>query len=216
MSKHLLPEKLKDFFHFEELRPAQKKAIEAGLFNKENLLICTPTGSGKTMVAEFAFLDYFFEKKGKCLYIVPLKALASEKYNDFKKKYEKTGLKVGISVGDFESDDNYLANYDVILTTSEKLDSMIRHKLVWLNDVKLLIIDEIHLLHDATRGPTLEMVITMFRKINPNIQIIGLSATIGNPNDLADWLSAKIVLDNFRPCKLHEGIYYDGNIEFYD
>lgn len=90
------------------------------------------------------------------MYVVPLKALANEKYKDFKQKYEKCGLKVGISVGDFDSDDNYLANYDVILTTSEKLDSMIRHRLVWLDSVKLLIIDEIHLLHDQTRGPVLE------------------------------------------------------------
>jgi helicase len=216
MSKHLLPDRLHEFFPFEELRPSQKKAVEAGLFEQKNLLVCTPTGSGKTLVAEFAFLDYFFEKKGKCLYIVPLKALASEKYSDFKKKYQNAGLKVGISVGDFESDDNYLSNYDVILTTSEKLDSMIRHKLVWLYDVKLLIIDEIHLLHDSSRGPTLEMVITMFRKINPKIQIIGLSATIGNPKDLSDWLDAKLVIDNFRPCKLKQGIYFDGEVEFYD
>jgi helicase len=216
MTREKLPAKLREFFPFNELRPAQRKAIEAGLFLHKNLLICTPTGSGKTQVAEFAFLDFFFEKKGKALYVVPLKALANEKYNDFKRKYEKCGLKVGISIGDFDSDDNYLSNYDVILTTSEKLDSMIRHRLVWLHEVKLLIIDEIHLLHDQTRGPTLEMVITMFRKLNPKIQIIGLSATIGNPKDLCDWLSAELVLDNFRPCKLHEGIYLDGQIEFYE
>ncbi|MFA6089523.1 MAG: DEAD/DEAH box helicase [Candidatus Woesearchaeota archaeon] len=216
MTHNNLPVKIKALFPFPELRPAQKKSIEAGLFDRKNILVCTPTGSGKTQVAEFAMLNYFFENLGKTMYVVPLKALASEKFNDFKNKYEKIGLKVGMSIGDLDNEEPYLSNYDVIITTSEKLDSMIRHKLVWIHDVKLLIIDEIHLLNDSTRGPTLEMVITMLRKLIPKMQIIGLSATIGNPSDLADWLNAKLVLDNFRPCPLKEGIYFDGKLEFYD
>ena len=195
------------------LRPAQYKAIDAGLFNDKNLLICTPTASGKTLVAELAIMNAIFHDKGKCVYIVPLKALANEKYNFFKSMHE---FRTAISSGDIDSDDSYLEKYDLIITTSEKFDSLIRHKTPWLNKIKVVIIDEIHLLHDSTRGPTLEVIITILKRILKNLQIIGLSATIGNPGDLAKWLNAELVLDDWRPVKLHKGIYLDGEIEFYE
>jgi len=195
------------------LRPAQYKAIDAGLFNDKNLLICTPTASGKTLVAELAIMNAIFHDKGKCVYIVPLKALANEKFEHFKNMHD---FKTAISSGDIDSDDSYLANYDLIITTSEKFDSLIRHHVAWLSKVKVVIIDEIHLLNDSSRGPTLEIVITILRKILKNMQLIGLSATIGNPQDLARWLDAELVLDDWRPVKLHKGIYLDGQIEFYE
>jgi len=99
--------------------------------------------------------------------------------------------------------------------TSEKLDSLIRHHSPWLSMVKTIIIDEIHLLNDIERGPTLEILITLLKKLLKNVQIIGLSATIGNPEELAEWLSADLVEDDWRPVKLHKGIYHDGEIEFY-
>ena len=70
---------------FSELRPCQFKAINKGLFEDKNLLVCTPTASGKTLVAELGALNAIYHDKGKAVYIVPLKALASEKYKDFKK-----------------------------------------------------------------------------------------------------------------------------------
>ena len=70
-----------------ELRPSQEKAVKKGLLKKSNLLICTPTASGKTLIAEFAMLKQILEKGGKAVYIVPLKALATEKYKEFKKRY---------------------------------------------------------------------------------------------------------------------------------
>lgn len=217
MSKDLLPDKIKAIYPHDSLRPSQEKAIKAGLFKDYNLVVCTPTGSGKTQVAEFAFLNYFFNQKGKAVYVVPLKALAQEKYKEFKEKYSKIGLRVAISIGDTdEKDTGYLKGFDILITTSEKLDSLIRHKSVFIDFVKLLIIDEIHLLNDVGRGPTLEMVITMMKVLHPDIQVLGLSATIGNPEELADWLDAKLVEDDFRPCKLHQGIYLDGEIEFED
>jgi len=76
-----------------ELRPAQVKAIEKGLLDGKNLLVCTPTASGKTLIAELAALKSIIEGNGKAIYIVPLKALASEKYKDLrniKKKISAT------------------------------------------------------------------------------------------------------------------------------
>jgi len=198
----------------DNLRPAQEKAIKAGLLKQKNLLVCTPTASGKTLIAEFAFLNHILNGGGKAVYIVPLKALATEKFKDFKRKYSSL-LRVGISIGDLDSSDPYLANYDLIITTSEKLDSLIRHKADWIKDVSLIIIDEIHLLNDVERGPTLEVVITIFKQMKKDLQILGLSATIGNPKELSEWLDAKLIIDSWRPVELKKGICVDNEIEFY-
>ena len=196
-----------------DLRPSQEKAINAGLFEKNNLLICTPTASGKTFVAELAFLDNIMKDAGKTIYIVPLKALASEKYKEFSKRY-KDIAKIGISIGNTDSAEPYLDKYDIIVTTSEKFDSLIRHHTPWLNKVSTLILDEIHLLNDSTRGPTLEIIITLLRQVIKDIHIIGLSATIGNPKELSSWLDAELVVDYWRPVELREGVYLNGSINY--
>tara|TARA_Y100000310_G_scaffold241784_1_gene245901 strand:+ start:65539 stop:66210 length:672 start_codon:yes stop_codon:yes gene_type:complete len=196
-----------------KLRPAQEKAINKGLLDRKNLLVCTPTASGKTLIAELAALKSIIDGNGKAIYIVPLKALASEKYKDFKKRYDGVA-KVALSIGDIDSSDSYLVDYDLIIVTAEKLDSLIRHHAPWLSLISTIIIDEIHLLNDAGRGPTLEILITILRQLLKKSQIIGLSATIGNPKELAEWLDAELVEDDWRPVKLHKGVYLDGEIEF--
>lgn len=196
----------------EDLRPSQEKSIEAGLFEGKNLLVCTPTASGKTLVGEFAALNSIFERKGKALYIVPLKALANEKYKEFKKKYPT--LKISVSVGDLDSEEPYLHKSDLILLTTEKLDSLLRHRISWLNEVGVIVIDEVHLLDSQSRGPTLEFVITLLKEILSNFQLIALSATIGNPKELAEWLDASLIQDSWRPTQLKQGILLENEIEF--
>jgi helicase len=196
-----------------DMRPSQEKAINSGLLERKNLLICTPTASGKTLIAELAMLQGIYNNIGKAVYIVPLKALATEKYNEFKERYKN--VKVVLSIGDTDSADSYLEKYDLIITVSEKLDSLIRHNASWLRHVSTIIIDEIHLLNDQSRGPTLEVVITLLRQILKKAQFIGLSATIGNPRELAEWLDANLVEDEWRPIELRKGIYFDGEVEFY-
>ena len=107
-----------------------------------------------------------------------------------------------------------MIDYDFIFTTSEKLDSLTRHNSPWLKYVKTVIIDEIHLLNDPGRGPTLEILITILKKLLPKMQLIALSATIGNPEELSEWLDAELVIDKWRPVKLEEGVYLDGEIDF--
>jgi helicase len=196
-----------------DLRPAQEKAVNAGLLDGKNLLVCTPTASGKTLIAELASVKRILDRKGKAVYIVPLKALASEKYRDFKDRYDKV-CGIALSVGDIDKNDSYLGQHDLIITTSEKLDSLIRHHAAWIGQISTVIIDEIHLLNDPERGPTLEILITMLRML-VNAQIIGLSATIGNPEELAAWLGAELVIDDWRPVELKKGIYLDGEVTFY-
>ncbi len=197
---------------FYVLRPCQAKAIDAGLFKDKNLLVCTPTASGKTLVAELAALNAIYHDQGKVVYVVPLRALASEKVKDFKKDYPE--LKVALTSGDMDATDAYLEKYQWIVTTSEKLDSLLRHQVSWVRDIKVVVIDEIHLLNDPSRGPTLEVLITLLRKLLKP-QLVGLSATIGNAKELAAWLDAKLVLDDWRPVRLDKGVYLEGKAEFW-
>jgi|TARA_Y100000310_G_scaffold240719_1_gene244613 helicase len=214
--KKRIPKELYDILDKEikNLRPAQEKAVKEGLLEGNNLLVCTPTASGKTLIAELAALSSIIQNKGKTIYIVPLKALATEKFRDFKRKYSKIA-KVALSIGDRDSSDPHLAEYDLIVTTSEKLDSLIRHHSPWISNIATIIVDEIHLLNDHTRGPTLEILLTILKKLLKKAQIIALSATIGNAEELSEWLDADLVVDDWRPVKLDKGIYLDGKIEFY-
>lgn len=213
--KKKIPQKLYDVLspEIKELRPAQEKAIKKGLLDGKSLLVCTPTASGKTLIAELAALKCILEHKGKAIYIVPLRALASEKFKEFSLKYGKF-IKIALSIGEMDSADSYLVDYDLIITTSEKLDSLIRHHTPWLKSVGVVVVDEIHLLNDPSRGPTLEILLTILKDILPKTQFLGLSATIGNPEELAEWLNAEAILDTWRPVKLYQGVYLDGKIEF--
>ena len=210
-----LPKRLYEILEKEitSLRPAQEKAVNSGLFEGKNLLVCTPTASGKTLIAELAAIKAVIENKGKAVYVVPLRSLANEKFRDFKKRYSGVA-KVALSIGDIDSSDPYLADYDLVVCTAEKLDSLIRHKSPFLRLITILVIDEVHMLNDPGRGPTLEILITIMREMLKNIQIIALSATIGNPEELAEWLNAKLVVDDWRPVALHKGVLHQGKIEF--
>ncbi|KHO45295.1 MAG: helicase [archaeon GW2011_AR4] len=198
-----------------DLRPAQEKAVQAGLLEKKSVLVCTPTASGKTNIAVLAMLSSILQDKGKALYVVPLKALASEKYGDFQDRFGHL-IRIGISIGQLDSKEPNLVDKDLIIATSEKLDSLLRHHVPWIHEVKVLVIDEIHLLNDPGRGPTLEVLITLLRQILPHLQIVGLSATIGNPEELAEWLGAALVIDDWRPVKLEKGVYFQNKIEFFE
>ncbi len=194
----------------ETLRPAQVKSIKKGLLAGNNLLVCTPTASGKTLIAELAMINSIYNRKGKAVYIVPLKALATEKYRHFKRTYRD--IRVAISIGDMDSPEPYLDSYDLIVTTSEKLDSLIRHRSPWIRDLATVIIDEIHLMNDPGRGPTLEILITILQTML-KCQLIGLSATIGNPEELSGWLKAELVIDRWRPVELKQGVMLENKVD---
>jgi len=194
-----------------ELYPPQAEAVEKGLLDN-NILAAIPTASGKTLLSELAMLSAI-RSGGKALYIVPLRALASEKYDQFS-KFREIGVKVGISTGDLDSRDEYLGDNDIIVATSEKADSLLRNETHWIHDLTTLVVDEIHLLDSPDRGPTLEVTIAKLRKIIPRLHIIALSATVGNANEIADWLDAECVRSEWRPVDLREGVLLDGTIHF--
>ena len=208
-----LPDYFKQYYmKFPTLTPIQEKAIKAGLLEQKSLLTCAPTASGKTLVATMAIVHTL--GKGKALYLVPLKALANEKFKEYQQLLQSTSYQVSLATGDMDSESNYLAKYDLLILTTEKLDSLLRHRVTWLTDVKTVVIDEIHLLNDPTRGPTLEVILTLLKTmLTP--QLIGLSATIGNPQELASWLDATLVQDTWRPVELKQGIHVRGKTQFY-
>jgi len=198
----------------EKLNPPQEKAVEAGILQGRSAVVASPTASGKTAIAEFAFLKRILEDKKTCVYIVPLRALAQEKYNDFK-RYEQLGVDVAVSVGDYDSSSSWLGNKDLIITTSEKMDSILRHDPSWTEDIGLVVSDEIHLLNDESRGPTLEVTLTRLRQLT-DAQILGLSATISNADELAEWLDSELVSSDYRPVELYEGVYNGHEVNFSD
>ena len=191
----------------ERLYPPQIDSLAGGLLSDKNLVISFPTATGKTLLAEICFLEYFLKRpKKKMLYLAPLKALSAEKLQDFK-YLEKIGIKLRLSTGDYDQEDIDWQNFDLLITTNEKLDSLIRnnpHR--FRNDIGLVVVDEIHLLDDFNRGPTLEVAIVKLRMLNVSIKILALSATISNAEELAQWLNASLIQTSWRSVPILEGI----------
>lgn len=199
---------------FDELYPPQAAALPKALAGK-NLVVSSPTASGKTLIAYITALKAIIESGKKVLYIVPLKALASEKKDDMD-KFSHLKIKTAISIGDLDSEDKWLENADFIVATSEKADSLIRHGSNVVENLGLIIADEIHLIHDPLRGPTIEVALTKLKRRCKNAQIIALSATISNAGDIAMWLDADLIEMNWRSIPLYEGVYYNREITFDD
>ncbi|MDE2027264.1 MAG: DEAD/DEAH box helicase [Candidatus Omnitrophica bacterium] len=199
------------------LHPPQAEAIRKGVLDKKSVVMAVPTAAGKTLVAELCMLKSILQHEGKALYIAPLKALASEKYHEFKKKYEPLGIKVGIATGDLDSPSKYLDRYQILIATAEKVDSILRSKGTWLiNSLSVIVLDEIHFIDDESRGPTLEILTARIKQMKPDIQILALSATISNAQEIAGWLQANLALSHWRPIPLKEGVYFNNRIFFND
>ncbi|HMF33160.1 MAG TPA: DEAD/DEAH box helicase, partial [Candidatus Lokiarchaeia archaeon] len=202
-----------------ELYPPQARAIEEGDPSK-NIVIAIPTAAGKTLIAEIFMLTHILFPdsgiRGKAMYLTPLKALATEQYHTFKTHWDPLGVRVTFSTGDFDRVDKNLFNNDIIVLTNEKADSILRNHPELLAGVSCVVADEIHLMNDESRGVTLELILTKIRKLSPQTQIVGLSATINNAHELASWLDATLIQDDWRPVPLKEGAFLDHEIIFAD
>ncbi len=170
--------------------------------------------SGKTLLALMA--GYVKAKqRRKVVYLAPLRALASEKYQEFS-EFSRFGLQTTISTGDYESSGEHLGRADIIVLTNERFDSVMRHKVSWINAVGLFIADEVHLAGNDRRGPTLEMILTKALHLGLDAQLLALSATISNVKTIAEWLKAVPVELDWRPVPLREGVYDYSRIIFTD
>jgi helicase len=214
-----LPEEFTSFLNsqgFVNLYPPQAAAVEAGLLEGKNLLIASPTASGKTLIAALAAYKRIVEEKRKVVYLCPLRALASEKYAEFRNLLERFGVRCVISTGDFDSAGDALKNYDLLVLTNEKFDSLLRHGIPWLPDVGLFISDEVHLAGSGDRGPTLEMILTKVIHSGVKAQLLSLSATVSNAEEIAGWLRSDLVELTWRPVPLRQGVYDHGRVWFGD
>ena len=201
---------------YEKLFPPQADSVKSGLLKGKSILVSAPTASGKTLIAILAMLSFLSKNTaGKVVYLSPLRALAAEKFSEFK-KLEKvvTGkkIKVAISTGDFEGLEKNLEKSNILILTNEKMDSIIRHGAEWIDEIGLVISDEVHLIGDESRGPTLEMILTQLKLLDTTPQLVGLSATITNSDEIADWLSCKLVKNDWRPVPLSEGVCDAGKV----
>ena len=204
----------------ETLYPPQEEAFKAGVLKGRNLVLATPTASGKTLVAVLCALKHVIEEGGKVLYLTPLRALAWEKYEEFLKFSgieKRNGEKVStaLSTGDYDSSSPWLGRYDIIVTTNEKCDSLLRHRAPWIGEITLVVADEVHLI-GSDRGPTLEVILARMRQIKPDVQVLALSATIRNADEISEWLGAETVSTEWRPVELREGVYYKNAVIFRD
>lgn len=194
------------------LLPVQQLAIQAGLFQFKDLLIIAGTSSGKTFVGELAGLNVFKQRNQKFLFLTPLVALTNQKYEQFKSRYREIGarvaIRVGVSrlnVGDEEKTfiDGNIQKADIIVGTYEAFDWVLRSgKQDKLGDIGVLVIDEVQLLADSERGQELDGLIARTRTIFPNVQIICLSATVGNPEEIASNMGLELVKYEKRPVAL--------------
>ncbi len=208
-----IEKKVRELSGFSVFNPMQEVVL-AKDWKNSNLVVSAPTASGKTVVAELCALNSIISRKQKVVYTCPLRSLASEHFSEFKRKYSQAlNIKAAISIGDLDSASSYLQNNDIIFSTYEKLDSLIRHRADWLQQIGLLVLDEVHEL-DSDRGPTLEMLVTKLRFLNPRLQLLALSATIPNAEEIAGWLKAVLVKSDFRPVLLREGVLFENEIHF--
>tara|TARA_B100000965_G_scaffold121487_1_gene100459 strand:- start:5005 stop:7563 length:2559 start_codon:yes stop_codon:yes gene_type:complete len=200
-----LADSIENVLGIDSLYPPQEKALRHGLTGR-NLMLSIPTASGKSLVAHICMLQKVISSEGgRGIYVVPLKALASEKHEEIHALCEGVGLKASLALGDRGEEMGSLHDWDVLVCTSERLDSLIRTRPNFLDNVEAVVIDEFHLLDDPGRGPTLEIIIARIRHERPGCQIIALSATVGNSDSVANWLKADLVKSEWRPVELQSG-----------
>lgn len=195
------------------LYPPQGQAL-GPVMRGESVLLACPTASGKSLVAYLALVRAALAH-ATGLYLVPLRALAQEKFDELS-QFESLGLRIGVSTGELDLSPKALERLDILVATSEKADSLLRRGSPWLDRLGCVVADEVHLLRDPDRGPTLEVCLTRLRRLRPELQVVALSATVGNSEELARWLNARHIASEFRPIPLRCGVYYDSRITFTD
>ncbi|XP_036409769.1 probable ATP-dependent DNA helicase HFM1 [Megalops cyprinoides] len=219
------------FKEFPYFNYVQSKALDDILYTSKNFVACAPTGSGKTVLFELAIVRLLMDlaepwHNVKVVYMAPIKALCSERYENWKQKFGPLGLNCKELTGDTQIDDYFeIQDAHLIMTTPEKWDSMTRK---WRDNcliqlVQLFLIDEVHVVKDTTRGATLEVVVSRMKTMHayrsmavhsePNLSMrfVVVSATIPNISDIADWLSDEsgpatcLEMDeSHRPVKLRK------------
>src|SRR5437763_6254326 len=185
-----------DAAHDFTLDPFQLRALEA-LDSGQSVLVAAPTGSGTTLVAGYA-VALALQSKGKAFYTAPIKALSNQKFGDLARRYgaDRVGLLTG--------DNSVNGTAPIVVMTTEVLRNMIYSGSDALDDLRFVVLDEVHYLQDAYRGPVWEEVIL---HLPAEVRLVCLSATVSNAEELADWISTvrgptAAVIEDKRPVDL--------------
>ncbi len=212
-----LAKKFKDMLlqKSETLLPVQALSVEAGLLEGKNQLVVSATATGKTLIGEMAGVQNLLDKKGKMLYLVPLVALANQKYDQFQERYSKLGLTTSIKIGAILIKTSQRVKMhtspsaDIIIGTYEGIDHMLRSgNADFLGKIGTVVIDEVHTLEDQERGHRLDGLIGRLRYVAPEAQFIYLSATVANPEAYAKKLGAQLVLYEHRPVPIDRHLLF--------
>jgi len=186
--------------------PFQLEAF-AALDSGRNLLVSAPTGSGKTLVGEYAAYRSL-AGGGRCFYTTPIKALSNQKFRQFRERFGPEN--VGLLTGDHSID----PDAPIVVMTTEVLRNMIYGSSSALHDLDCVVMDEIHYLGDRSRGVVWEEIILT---LDPTVRLVGLSATLSNTDELGDWISeirgdTAVVLSDHRPVPLAHMLYTRGDL----
>lgn len=201
----------------ETLLPLQEEAVTRyGFLQGKNLIVFAPTSSGKTFLAELAALKHL-EANRRVVFLVPTKALAEEKFRAFTSLYDPLGLRIVISTRERPEADALVLDgrYHLLIAVYEKMKSYLVVRPELLQQVGLVIVDEIQMMGDSTRGDILDLLLTKITQSPAPTQFIGLSAALGNPEHIASWLGCDLLNFNKRPVELREGIFNLADNHFY-
>jgi helicase len=208
-----LPRSFVELAHVETLMPVQQTAVESGLLYGKDLLVVAATASGKTFIGEMAGFKNLLEKRGRMLFLVPLVALAYQKYDRFMRRYGKiadiaiiTGAS-RIQVSENRRPANRNKGASIIVATYEGIDHLLRCGTI-LHDIGTVVIDEVQMLEDKERGHRLDGLIARLKFCSPKAQFLYLSATIGLPKLLATKLSCELVRYDERPVTLERYLIF--------
>ena len=200
----------------DRLLPVQTMAIRQGkVLDGQNVVVFSPTSSGKTFVGEMAAIRVARQNK-RVVYLVPQKALAEEKYREFKRRYGPLGIRVVISTRDRKEFDRDIrqGQFHIAVAVFEKMQGLLVVSPNLLRNVGLVVIDELQMLGDKTRGADLEILLTKIKTSASQAQLIGLSAVLGASHRLARWLGASLCQTEKRPVELRKGVLCHGNFQY--
>ena len=205
MNKYPKTKKFADTFPF-ELDPFQIEACHA-LENGKGVLVAAPTGAGKTIVGEFA-VDLVINSGGKCFYTTPIKALSNQKFSELSEKYGES--KVGLLTGDTSIN----SEAQIVVMTTEVLRNMIYSNSTTINDLKYVVMDEVHYLADKFRGAVWEEILI---HLSEAVQVISLSATVSNAEEFGEWLQTvrgdtEVIVSEIRPVPLYQHVLFGNRL----
>ncbi len=198
------------------LLPVQERAIkEFNLFGGGNLVVFSPTSSGKTFIGEMAAVKAA-RANTRVFYLVPQRALAEEKYREFRQRYAPIGIDVVVSSRDHREHDAQIRDrqFELAVVVFEKLRALLVSQPNLLTDVGLVVVDELQMLTDPERGATLELLLTKLQMAPTRPRLIGLSAVLGRAEALTEWLDARLLMDQRRPVELRKGVLCQGEYRY--